>query len=88
MRATKKSTAKGIALLAATTALWLATTGTLFAAGQAQASDPEANLPFIFAVYTVTWVAFFAYAFYMTRRQSDLKREIETLRREMEEKKG
>ena len=48
----------------------------------------EPNLSFLFAVYTVTWLAFFAYAFYMTRRQRDLHREIQDLRRAMEERKG
>lgn len=59
--------------------------GTALASGHGQTSNPEANLPFLFGVYTVTWIAFFAYAFYMTRRQRDLRREIEDLRRELEE---
>ena len=33
---------------------------------QEQNSDPEANLPFLFAVYIITWGGFFAYAFAMS----------------------
>ena len=54
--------------------LWLAFGGIASAAVNAQnGSDAESNLPFLFALYTITWLAFFAYAFYMTRRQSELK---------------
>ena len=55
-------------------------------AQEEESQDPEANLPFLFAVYTITWVAFFAYAFYMSRRQADLRREIEAIRQELEER--
>ncbi|MBI2170650.1 MAG: CcmD family protein [Chloroflexi bacterium] len=48
----------------------------------------ESNLPFLFAVYTVSWLAFFAYAFFMSRRQRELRREIEELRRQQAEKRG
>ena len=54
----------------------------------AQDSDPEANLPYLFAVYTVTWVAFFAYLFYLSQKQRDLHSEIEALRRDLSEKEG
>ena len=47
---------------------------------QASDSDPEANLPFLFAVYILTWAGFFGYAFYMSRRQRDLQRDIDALR--------
>ncbi len=43
--------------------------------------DPEANLPYLFAVYIITWAAFFAYVFYLSRRQRDMKVEIEALKR-------
>lgn len=48
--------------------------------------EPEANLPFLFAVFAITWAAFFAYAFFMSRRERDLRREIEALRRELDER--
>ena len=43
--------------------------------------DPEANLRFLFAVYIITWGAFFGYVFYLSRRQRDMRSEIEALKR-------
>ena len=48
---------------------------------QAQDRDGESELPWLFAVFFVTWAAFFAYVFMMSRRQRDMQRELETLRR-------
>ena len=50
---------------------------------QVQAREPEANLPYLFAVFFVTWMAFFAYVFAVSRRQKEVRREIEYLRRDM-----
>lgn len=41
--------------------------------------DPEGNLPYLFAVFIVTWGAFFGYLIYISRRQSDMAREIDAL---------
>ncbi|MBT3941711.1 MAG: CcmD family protein [Chloroflexi bacterium] len=41
--------------------------------------DLERNLGFLFAIYIVTWAGFFAYIFIVSRRQSDLAREIKAL---------
>ena len=65
--------------------------GPLQAAAQAAAparegGDPEANLPFLFAAYIVTWAAFFAYVFYVSRRQRELRNEIQDLKRALEER--
>ena len=49
-----------------------------------QATLPAANLPFLFAAFTVAWVAFFAYAFFVSRRQQELRKEIAELRRALE----
>ena len=49
-----------------------------------QAALPSPNLPFLFAAFAVTWVAFFAYVFFVNRRQQELQREIEELRRSLE----
>ncbi len=50
----------------------------------AQGEAPgESNLGFLFAGFAVVWVAFFAYVFYMSRRERELRREIEELRREL-----
>lgn len=51
-----------------------------------EGSGPEANLPFLFAVYIITWAAFFAYVFYVSRRQRELRNEIQDLRRALEER--
>ena len=53
---------------------------------QASDSDPEANLPFLFAVYILTWAGFFGYAFYMSRRQRDMRRDIDALRQALRER--
>ena len=45
-----------------------------------QATLSAANLPFLFAAFAVTWIAFFAYAFFVSRRQQELRKEIEELR--------
>ena len=45
-----------------------------------QATSPAANLPFLFAAFAVTWIAFFAYAFFVSRRQQELRKEIAELR--------
>ena len=45
-----------------------------------QAPLPPANLPFLFAAFAVTWIAFFAYAFFVSRRQQELRKEIAELR--------
>lgn len=50
------------------------------------ASDPEANLPFLFAVFATTWLAFFAYLYYVSQRQTSLKRELEELQRIIDSK--
>ena len=57
----------------------------LLGATPSHEDDPEANLPFLFAVYTITWVVFFIYVFFMSRKQQELHREIEGLRQALEE---
>ena len=51
-------------------------------------AEGEDFLPFLFAAFAVTWIAFFAYAFFIARKQADLKQEIDTLRGEDEEDSG
>ena len=52
----------------------------------AQDSEPEANLPYLFAVFIITWLAFFGYVFYMSRRQREMQREIDELKRVISER--
>lgn len=51
-------------------------------------SDPEANLPFLFAVYIITWGGFFAYAFAMSRRQREMQRELDALKAAIADKES
>ncbi len=49
---------------------------------------PSDNLPYLFAAYAVTWVAFFLYVFFMSRKQREMEREIRDLRNELAEREG
>jgi len=55
---------------------------------QEEDSDPEANLPFLFAVYIITWGGFFAYSFAMSRRQREMQRELDALKAVIAEKES
>ncbi len=46
-----------------------------------QQARGDSELPWLFAVYIITWAAFFGYAFVMSRRQRELRREIDILQR-------
>lgn len=50
--------------------------------------EPEANLPYLFAVFIITWAVLFGYVFYLSRRQRAMQREIEALRAVLAEKRG
>ena len=50
-----------------------------------QTAEPEANLPYLFAVFIITWLAFFGYVFFMSRRQREMQREIDELKRAVAE---
>ena len=50
-----------------------------------QAAAPSSNLPFLFAAFAVSWLVFFAYAFFVSRRQQEMQREIRELRQALEE---
>lgn len=52
----------------------------------AQQRPGESSLPYLFVVYLVTWLAFFAYAFYMTRKQQALHRDLDALRKLLDDK--
>lgn len=54
----------------------------------AEGAEGESFLPFLFAAFAITWVAFFAYAFFIARKQADLKQEMETLRAKQDEDPG
>ncbi len=41
---------------------------------------PSENLPYLFAVYAVTWAVFFVYVFFVARKQREMQREIQELK--------
>ncbi len=51
----------------------------VFAAAAGQAS-PNSNMGYLLAGTIVVWAGFFVYAFYIARRNRDLRRELEDLR--------
>ena len=51
-----------------------------------QERSPEANLPYLFAVFIITWAGFFAYVFFTSRRQRQMEREIEALKTALHER--
>ena len=42
-------------------------------------------MPYLFAAFSVVWIVIFLYALSISRRQRELSREVETLRRMTEE---
>ena len=49
-----------------------------------QTQLPSDNLPYLFAAFAVIWLIFFAYVFFVTRRQQELRNEISRLRQALE----
>ena len=47
-------------------------------------SQPPANLTYLFAAFAVTWLVFFIYAFFVSRRRQELEREIRELQQALE----
>ena len=45
-----------------------------------QTSLPSSNLPYLFAAFAVSWVVFFLYAFFVSRRHQEMQKEIVALR--------
>ncbi len=84
-RALFKKIAVGVLLAAVLALLPL---GMALAQGDAGSGSQKTFLPYVFAVYTITWVAFFAFAFYMSRRQRELRREIDELRQQRAQKQS
>jgi CcmD family protein len=49
---------------------------------------PPSNLTYLFAAFAVSWVIFFAYAFFVSRKQQEMEREIRQLRRSLQDREG
>ena len=50
---------------------------------EAESATPSDNLEYLFAVFFLTWVAFFGYIFFLSRRLVGLKSEVEELKAEI-----
>ena len=59
---------------------------TALAAVGSQGVPGESNLGFLLAGTALAWAGFFAYAFYVGRKNSELRRDIEELRRTLAER--
>ena len=97
IRSPRKKTLLCGLLLAVIGLVLLASQTTAFAYGGITAmaepiADPlehtpgESELPWLFAVYIITWAAFFGYVFVMSQRQREMRREIDILRRGLAER--
>ena len=84
-RLSRSAIAASLAALGAVALSALAPAAALAQAGEPSRA-PEANLPFLFAVYIITWAAFFGYAFYVSRRQREMQGEIEALKRALQDR--
>jgi CcmD family protein len=51
-----------------------------------QTQLPPSNLPYLFAAFAVSWLVFFGYAFFVSRRQQEMQREIRALRQALEQR--
>ena len=69
-----------VAAVLATVGLVAAATAAL-AAPLADDAPGESNLGYLLAGTLLTWAGFFAYAIYLARKNRDLRREVEELRR-------
>ena len=49
-----------------------------------QSGASAGNMPFLFAAFAVSWVAFFLYAWFLNRRQQETAKEIRRLRQALE----
>ena len=56
------------------------------AAVSPQDAPGESNLGFLLAGTALAWAGFFAYAFYVGRKNRELRRDIEDLRRTLDER--
>jgi|GEM_PF-297800 CcmD family protein len=72
-----------IATIVPTGVVLAASEGPIFRAAKVvgqENTNTETNLDYLFAIYLVTWVGFFAYIFIVSRRQRTMEREIEGLK--------
>ena len=73
-------------MAASVAALAAAVPLTALAAVAPQDAPGESNLGFLLAGTALAWAGFFAYAFYVGRKNRELRRDIEDLRRTLDER--
>lgn len=61
----------------------LALPTTILAATSAQEIPGESNLGYLLIGQILVWAGFFAYAFYMSRKTNEMRREIDDLRAQL-----
>jgi len=44
-------------------------------------STPEDNLPYLFAVFAITWIGIATYIYYISQKQREIKAELDSLKR-------
>lgn len=57
------------------------------AASHSETVESNQYLEYLFVAYTVTWLGFFIYLFFISRKQKELKNELEFLSKELEKQK-
>lgn len=72
-----------IAIGIAIVAILALPTAVLAATSAADEIPGESNLGFLLVGEIIVWAGFFAYAFYMSRKTNDLRREIDDLRAQL-----
>lgn len=51
-------------------------------AGDGHSSTPEDNLPYLFAVFAITWIGIATYIYYISQKQREIKAELDSLKRD------
>ncbi len=50
--------------------------------GDGHSANPEDNLPYLFAVFALTWIGIATYIYYISQKQRELKAELDSLKTE------
>ena len=57
------------------------------AASHSDGNNSNQFLEYLFAAYTISWLGFFIYLFFISKKQKDLKNELEFLSKELQKQK-
>ncbi len=75
-----------LTIITALLLLLAALPSTAMAAAPGQSAGGNGNLGFLLAGTALAWAGFFVYAYYLGRKNQDLRREIEELRQLLKER--